>query len=87
MGEKKKFGYTIDEAVVKCASFMHASFNPPKGFRDYDIISKYMNDDEWEIHLRPNYGPERIMSFHRRIDNNHIEISVFEMQNNYNAQF
>lgn len=87
MGEKKKFNYSLDVAVVQCAAFMHQHLEAPKAFKDYDIVQSYMDDHQWEIHLRPNYQPDKLVSFYREIDKGYIEFAVFEVKSKMNVIF
>jgi hypothetical protein len=80
-------GMTLDDIVFKCASFMHDSLDAPKGYRDFDIIQKYADDGCWDIHLRPNYLPDRIISFYRHVEHNYIIVTHFEETRKYNAIF
>lgn len=54
---------TLDELVFKCADWMHTYFMQTDEFRDFDVISKYADEDGWEIYLSPNYAPDRIVRF------------------------
>jgi len=81
-------GMDFNDVVKKCARFMHDHLQGPKGFWDYDIVSQHIDDDEWEIYLRPNYlAEDRIVAFHRKIENNHIQVSVFLQTRQFDVQF
>lgn len=88
MDEDTRFnGMTMDEVTWKCAAFMHQHLEAPKGFKDFDIIQKFMDDKEWAIHLRPNYAPHYIMSFFHKRGTGYIEVSTFEARSKFNAIF
>lgn len=80
-------GMTLDAVVWKCAAFMHQHLEAPKGLKDFDIIQSYMDDVEWSIHLRPNYFPNKIMSFHHKRKTNYVKVATFESSSKFNAIF
>jgi hypothetical protein len=58
----------LDEIVDKCAAFMHGYFLSEKAeHTDYDIVSKFISDDDWTVILRPNYMPNRLMEFYKQV--------------------
>jgi hypothetical protein len=60
----------LDLVVEKCAAFMHGYFiAEDQENTDYDIISQHMEiEGEWNVVLRPNYLPNRLMEFHHEAD-------------------
>lgn len=72
--------YQLNEIVEKCADFMFGYLAPrtkPAEHRDYDIVSKFMSEDEWSVVLRPNYIPNRLVEFYKKADRDHIQIHSY----------
>lgn len=70
--------WELNQIVEKCADFMFGYFIRDEGeHTDYDIISKFISEEEWTVVLRPNYMPNRLMEFYKKADREHIQIHSY----------
>lgn len=54
----------LDRIVEKCATWMHGYFLGDGDSDDYDIVSTFMDDNEWTVVLRPHYMANRLVEFY-----------------------
>lgn len=70
--------WELNQIVQKCADFMFGYFIREEGeHADYDIISKFISDEEWTVVLRPNYSPNHLVEFYKKSDREHVQIHVY----------
>lgn len=78
----------LDQIVEKCAVFMHGYFlSENQENTDYDIITQYMDEEEWVVILRPNYMPDRLMEFYKKADRPLIELVSYVHGSTHDIQF
>lgn len=80
--------WELDAIIDKCAAWMHGYFIAENfDHTDYDIISKFICEDDWVVVLRPNYMPNRLVEFHKEVDNDYVEIHSYIEDNELSVQF
>lgn len=69
----------LNVLAFKCADWMHNYFgqNEPGDLRDFEIVSKFMDGNGWEIFLSPNYISGRILEFSKRVDEEFVSITSY----------
>jgi len=70
--------YELDKTVEKCAEWMRKYFLAvEKEHTDYDIVTKYRDDEIWVVVLRPNYIPNRLVEFYKEANKYHVEVHSY----------
>lgn len=67
----------LDQIVFKCAEWMHLYLHAPPHFSDYDIISKFMDETEWSVVLRPNYMETHLVEFYKKAGIGPTEVRTY----------
>jgi hypothetical protein len=67
----------LNVLVFKCADWMHKYFMQDDEFRDFDIVSKHMDENGWEIYLSPNYRTDRILRFTIADDKQFVSVTSY----------
>jgi hypothetical protein len=67
----------LNVLVFKCAEWMHMYFKQDDAFRDFEIVSKFMDENGWEIYLSPNYLPGRILRFTIADDKKYVTVNSY----------
>ena len=77
--------YELEQLAFKCADWMHEYFMQDDSFRDFEIISTYMDENGWDIYLSPNYLPDRIVRFTIADDKKMAKIACYTRDRELNA--
>lgn len=68
----------LNALVFKCADFMHEYFAQWGTFRDFEIITKFMDGNGWQIILSPNYIEGRLVEFSKGAQDKYITVETYE---------
>jgi len=78
----------LGELIFQCADWMHEYFGQStEEFRDFEVVRRFMDDNEWEIILSPNYLHGRLVGFSKKNGDDNVKVVSYIEDNELSIKF